>query len=181
MGAVFSRWFYFRFLKWKLKGQMPPLKKYIIIVVPHTSWRDFFIGLMVRGILNEKLNFVGKKELFGPLTGWFFRALGGAPIDRSGNKNSVQAIVSIYQEREAFRLALAPEGTRKKVSEWRTGFYHIAKTLHIPIVPVAFDYAKREVLIYEPYTLGTSEAEDFKQLKAYFKGVKGYHPEQSFD
>ena len=180
MGHAFSRWFYFTFLRWKLKGQMPPLKKYLIIVVPHTSWRDFFVGLLVRSILKEKLNFVGKKELFNPFTGWFFKALGGAPIDRSGNKNTVQAIVSLYQTRTYFRLALAPERTRKKVNQWRSGFYFIAKEVGIPIVPVAFDYAKKEVVINEPYILLHDRAKDFKNLEKYFKGVKGYHVDQSF-
>jgi len=180
MGQSFSRWFYFKVLGWKLTGEMPVLKKYLIIVVPHTSWRDFFIGLLVRSILKEKLNFVGKKELFGPLTGWFFKSLGGAPIDRSGNKNTVQAIVSLFQSRASFRLALAPEGTRKKVKEWRSGFYYIAKEVNIPIVPVAFDYAKKEVVIFLPYVLTHNQDKDFKNLKGYFKGVMGYHPEQSF-
>ena len=180
MGHAFSRWFYFNLMHWRLKGQMPKLNKYLIIVVPHTSWRDFFIGLLVRSILKEKLNFVGKKELFNPFTGWFFKALGGAPIDRSGNKNSVQAIVSLYQTRKHFRLALAPEGTRKKVKKWRSGFYFIAKEVDVPIVPVAFDYAKKEVVIYKPYTLLNDKTSDFKNLENFFKGVKGYHNDRSF-
>ena len=179
MTSQFSRWFYFKFLGWKLIGSLPDLKKYLIIVAPHTSWRDFFVGLLVRSILKEKLNFVGKKELFGPLTGWFFKGLGGAPIDRSGNKNTVDAIVSLYQHRDYFRLALAPEGTRKKVDQWRTGFYHIAKKLNIPIVPVAFDYSKRSVTIFDAYSMLEEQEKDFKNLKAYFEGVKGYHPERS--
>lgn len=180
MGHAFSQWFYFKLMRWRLKGQMPPLNKYLIIVVPHTSWRDFFVGLLVRSILKEKLNFVGKKELFNPFTGWFFRELGGVPIDRSGNKNTVQAVVSLYQTRKYFRLALAPEGTRKKVNQWRSGFYFIAKEADIPIVPVAFDYAKNEVVIFEPYTLLHNQAKDFKNLEKFFKGVKGYHTERSF-
>ena len=148
MTSQFSRWFYFKFLGWKLIGSLPDLKKYLIIVAPHTSWRDFFVGLLVRSILKEKLNFVGKKELFG-----------------------------LYQHRDYFRLAFAPEGTRKKVDQWRTGFYHIAKKLNIPIVPVAFDYSKRRVTIFGAYFMLKEQKKDFKNLKAYFEGVKGYHPE----
>ena len=86
-------------------------------MVPHTSWLDFLVGLLVRSISNEQINFLGKKELFSPLTAWFFRGLGGAPIDRSGKKGSVEAITAVFDEHDKFRIALAPEGTRKKVKK----------------------------------------------------------------
>ena len=113
--------------------------------MPHTSWLDFFLGLLVRSISNEQINFLGKKELFSPLTAWFFRGLGGAPIDRSGKQGSVEAITTIFNAHDKFRIALAPEGTRKKVKKLRTGYYHIAKNLKIPIVPVAFDYKNKNI------------------------------------
>ena len=69
-------------------------------MVPHTSWLDIFVGLLVRSISGESINFVGKKELFTPLTGWFFRTLGGAPIDRSGNKDSVESIAAVFEAHE---------------------------------------------------------------------------------
>ncbi|MBT7676892.1 MAG: acyltransferase, partial [Flavobacteriaceae bacterium] len=77
------KFIYTRLLGWKLVGTFPKELKYIVAVVPHTSWRDFFIGILVRSISGESINFVGKKELFSPLTAWFFKGLGGAPIDRS--------------------------------------------------------------------------------------------------
>ena len=70
------KFIYTRILGWELVGVFPTLPKYIVAVVPHTSWLDFFIGLLVRSISRETINFVGKKELFNPLTSWFFRGLG---------------------------------------------------------------------------------------------------------
>ena len=92
--------------------------------------------------------FCWEKELFNPLTGWFFRILGGAPIDRSGNKDSVESIAAVFEAHEKFRLALAPEGTRGKVDKLRTGYYYIAKRLKIPIIPVSFDYENKKVIVY---------------------------------
>lgn len=83
MRNLISRFIFFKLLNWKLIGHFPTLPKYIVAVVPHTSWMDFFVGLMVRSISKEQINFLGKKELFSPLTSWFFKSLGGAPIDRS--------------------------------------------------------------------------------------------------
>ena len=135
---------------------------------------------MVRSILNEQINFLGKKELFSPLTAWFFRGLGGAPIDRSGKKGSVEAITAVFDAHDKFRIALAPEGTRKKVKKLKTGYYHIAKILKIPIVPVAFDYKNKKVVIHPVFYTTTDETKDLGNLEKLFKGVVGFSKEKSF-
>ncbi len=175
-----SKLIYTRILGWELVGVFPTLPKYIVAVVPHTSWLDFFIGLLVRSISRETINFVGKKELFNPLTSWFFRGLGGAPIDRSGNKGSVESMVVVFKAHDKFRIALAPEGTRKKVEALRTGFYHIAKKANVPIVPVSFDYENKKVVIHPNFIPSEDEKKDLQSLEKLFKGVKGYSPEKSF-
>ena len=101
----------FKIFKWKILGEFSKVPKYIIAVAPHTSFYDFFIGILVRNIINEKINFVGKKELFGPLTGWFFKILGGVPVDRNSKKNTVDSIVEIFNKRKKFKLTITPEGT----------------------------------------------------------------------
>ena len=163
-----------------MTGTFPKLPKYIVAVVPHTSWVDFMLGIIVRNISGESINFVGKKELFGPLSGWFFRALGGAPIDRSGNKGSVDSMVAVFDAHTKFRIALAPEGTRKKVTQLRTGFYHIAKRLQIPIVPISFDYENKKVVIHPIFNTSKDEKKDIATLEYIFKGVGGYSKENSF-
>ena len=117
---------FFRLMGWKIEGDFPLLKKFIIAVYPHTRKMDFVIGVLTRSVLNEKVSYVGKQELFNPLTGWFFRALGGTPVNRNSNENKVSAIAKIFKEKDAFRMAIAPEGTRKKVDHWKSGFYYIA-------------------------------------------------------
>ena len=180
MFRLLSKGIFFKLLKWEMQGHFPTLPKYIVAVVPHTSWVDFFLGLLVRSISGESINFVGKKELFTPLTGWFFRSLGGAPIDRSGNKGSVESLAEVFDAHQKFRIALAPEGTRKKVEKLRTGYYHIAKRLQIPIVPVAFDYANKKVVVHTNFYTTDNETRDLKALETLFKGVVGYSKENSF-
>ena len=180
MGNLIASFIYFKLLKWKLEGNFPDLPKYVVAVVPHTSWLDFFIGLMVRSISKQQINFLGKKELFTPFTSWFFRGLGGAPLDRSGNKGTVEAIAQAFNSHQKFRIALAPEGTRKKVKQLKTGYYHIAKRLNIPIVPVAFDYSNKKVVIHQEFLPSGEEEEDLKKLEKLFRGVEGYSKERSF-
>ena len=106
----------------------------MIIAVPHTSWHDFYIGVLLRSVINIKANFIGKKSLFNPLTGWIFKALGGYPVIRKNNEKQVDAIARLFKDKDEFRIAIAPEGTRKKVKKWKTGFYYIAKKANVPIV-----------------------------------------------
>lgn len=176
-----AKFIYFNILGWKLNGSFPDAKKCVVIVVPHTHWLDFFLGLLIRKVINQEINYIGKKSLFKPPFGWFFRWTGGAPVDRSKNSNTVDNIVQVFNARKIFRLALAPEGTRKKVEQLRTGFYHIAKKAHVPIVMVAFDFGKREIKIGEPFFTTDNQENDFQKIQDFYKGVKGKVPEYSFD
>ena len=164
----------FSFFKWKILGKFSKVPKYIIAVAPHTSFYDFFIGILVRNIINEKINFIGKKELFGPLTGWFFRSLGGVPVERNSKKDTVSSIVEIFNKRKKFKLAIAPEGTRKKVKKWKTGFYYIALKAKIPIMPVAFDYNNKNVIVHSLFYPTGNIEEDFKNLYKKYKNVLSY-------
>ena len=115
-----AKFIYFKLLGWKIVGEFPDLKKCMLVVVPHTSWVDFFLGLLIRRVINKDMSFIAKKSLFKPPFGWYFRWMGGAPIDRSKSSDTVSAIAQIFEEKEVFRLALSPEGTRKKVDQWKT-------------------------------------------------------------
>jgi 1-acyl-sn-glycerol-3-phosphate acyltransferase len=166
---------------WTIKGSIAPeLKKCVMIVVPHTSWHDFYLGVFTRGITQLEMNFVAKKELFRFPLGYFFKWMGGAPLNRQKNENKVEAIAKVFESKEVFRLAIAPEGTRKKVSEWKTGFYYIAVKANIPIIPVAFDYGKKTVFIHDPYFPTNDIEKDIRFLEKYYVGVVGKVPEYSY-
>jgi len=169
----------FKIFKFKVKGNFPTNKKLIVLVFPHTSNWDFIVAIGVRVLLCEEINFVIKKEFYNFLTTNFFNSLGGKPIDRSGKTNSVEKILEMFKNNEVFRLAIAPEGTRKVVDKWKTGFYHIALNANCKILPVAFDWKKREVKIFEVFTPTNKFTNDLKFLKSLFKGVKGKIPENS--
>jgi 1-acyl-sn-glycerol-3-phosphate acyltransferase len=176
----FFRWFYFKILKWKLIGEIPKIEKMILPVIPHTHWNDFFMGIIIRNVIDEKINFVGKKEIFGPLTGWFFKIMGGTSVERNSKSNTVNSIVDIFKTRRVFRLALSPEGTRKKVKDWKTGFYHIAKLANVPICLVSFDYGKKQIVFHKLFYTTNNMKKDMSFLKGQFKGVVGRIPKYSW-
>ena len=178
-----SKFIYFKLLGWNVVGNTniskDSIKKAVIIAAPHTSWHDFYMGVLLRSVLNVKTNFVGKKELFVFPIGWLFRILGGAPIDRHTKENKVQAIAKLFKDREEFRMAMSPEGTRKKVTKWRTGFYYIAKEAKVPIIMFTFDFENKQNKISEPFYPTDDIEKDFEFMHAFFKGVKGKIPEYS--
>jgi 1-acyl-sn-glycerol-3-phosphate acyltransferase len=165
-------------LGWSIDGKFDKnILKTVVIVAPHTSWHDFYVGAFARKILNVQINYVGKKELFNSPLGWYFKWMGGEPIDRKSNQNKVEQIVDIFESQDEFRLAIAPEGTRKKVDRWKSGFYYIAKSANVPITPVSFDYKTKTVTIGDPFYITGNYEKDLIEIKQFFKGVVGKVPE----
>ncbi|MFT4737827.1 MAG: 1-acyl-sn-glycerol-3-phosphate acyltransferase [Cyclobacteriaceae bacterium] len=170
--------FWFRLAGWKIIGELPTAKKYLVIVAPHTSSWDFILGMAVKHIVGLHSDFLGKKALFNmPIVGRFMRSVGGHPVDRTKNSNMVDQVVSLFNDRDEFVVTLAPEGTRSFVPKWKTGFYHIAHKAGIPIAMVGFDYQKREVEFKELfYPTGDLEV-DMGIILSYFRTVVGKYPE----
>ena len=117
----------------------------IVAVAPHTSWWDFPVGVLVNSGMRLRANFVGKHTLFSWPIGYLFRWLGGVPVDRRQKNNFVSATVEAFHQNERLHLVIAPEGTRKKVDKFKTGFYHIARLAGVPIVLTKFDWKNKIV------------------------------------
>jgi len=162
---------------WKIVNDFPKLKKYIVIAAPHTSWQDFPIAIMTKFIKAAKINYIGKASLFKWPFGFLFRWLGGAPVDRTKNTKLVDQIVEIFNSKERFVLGMSPEGTRKKVEHWKTGFYYIAKGANIPVVMATLNFPEKEIKISKPYHLTNNMDADIEYFRNYFDGVIGKHPE----
>ncbi len=170
--------FLFKLFGWKTNGQIPDFKKYIIAVGPHTSNWDFLVGVGARAELKiNKAQFLGKSQLFKPPFGWIFRALGGHPVDRSSKQDMVEQVVNIFDRHNEFILAVAPEGTRKKVQKLRTGFYYIAKGAHVPIVPVGFDFLKKEVIVGPTLYPSEDFENDMQRILSFYRTINARNPE----
>ncbi|SHH51604.1 1-acyl-sn-glycerol-3-phosphate acyltransferase [Winogradskyella jejuensis] len=178
-----AKFIYFKLLGWKVVGNtnfsQDKVKKAVIIAAPHTSWHDFFIGLYLRKVTGVKTNFIGKKELFVWPLKYYFRAIGGRPVDRTSGQNKVEAIAKLFEGEEEFRLTLAPEGTRKKVDEWKTGFYYIAKAAKVPIIMFTLDFKNKQNKVSEPFYPTDDKEADFAFMHAFYEGVVGKVPDYS--
>ena len=135
---------------------------------------------MARCALKLDIKYVGKRSLFRFPFGPIFYWLGGYPVDRKVKGNFVDAVVDVFDEKEAFCICIAPEGTRKKVDKLKTGFYHIAKGAKVAIIPTKLDWEHKELTFGKPFYPTNNEKADFEFLENYFKEVKGRNPENSW-
>jgi 1-acyl-sn-glycerol-3-phosphate acyltransferase len=175
------KWIFFNLMGWKIEGDFDDkIKKCVLMVMPHTSWHDFYIAIICRGATGIDINWVGKKELFRFPFGWFFKYLGGAPLDRTGGLNKVDSIAAIFESKDTFRLGLSPEGTRKKVEQLKTGFYYIALRANVPIIAVALDFGKKVVSFGNPVMPTGNIDSDLAILLTHYIGVTGKFPENGF-
>jgi 1-acyl-sn-glycerol-3-phosphate acyltransferase len=166
---------------WKIDGTIDPkITKCVMMVMPHTSWHDFYLGLFTRGITGLEMNWVGKKELFKFPFKYYFKYMGGAPLDRTGGLNKVDSIAAIFETRKTFRLAISPEGTRTKVTILKSGFYYIALKAGVPIIPVAFDFGTKTVKFGAPFAPTGNYDNDLKLLLTHFEGVTGKISENGY-
>lgn len=168
-------------LGWRIEGRIPDLAKCVIIVAPHTSNWDFVIGIATLFALGLRVSYLGKHSLFrGPL-GWFLRATGGIPVDRRAAVGVVERAVELVRRSERIFLALSPEGTRKRVESWRSGYYRIAIGAGVPIFPVALDYSRKAVVLRELFSPSGDHERDEAALRALFAARMARHPESYQD
>lgn len=169
---------WFRRQGWTVEGRAAEPRKFIVIAAPHTSNWDFLYFIGAAESLNLDLSFMGKKSLFR----WPFRKLmqdmGGIPVDRSKSQGYVEQMVEEFARRDEFMLTIAPEGTRGKVRQWRTGFYHIAVGAKVPLVCGLMDY-KRKVVGLGPAIWPSGDyAKDMEQVVAYYAQCTPKHPDR---
>jgi len=158
---------------WKIRGDWPADPKAVIVAAPHTSNWDGIYMLAAAAYFRVKLGWMGKKSLttgpFGGIVKW----LGCVPIDRSGNHNMVSSMVEAFAARDEMLLLIPPEGTRGLVREWKSGFYHIARSAGVPLIIAVMDYGSRTIRIADLFhPTGDAEA-DIAAIQAYYQGAVG--------
>lgn len=163
---------------WRVEGEIPDIKKFVIIAAPHTSNWDFPITLAVAFAMRMKIYWMGKAAIFRWPFAATFRWLGGIPIDRSKTNNVVEQSIRSFRELERLIMLVPPEGTRKKVSYWKTGFYHIAQGANVPIVLGFLDY-RRKIGGIGPTFHPTGQIErDMQAIKAFYDSITGKRQSQ---
>jgi 1-acyl-sn-glycerol-3-phosphate acyltransferase len=180
--AAISRWLLARF-GWRIEFEGLPGPKGILIVYPHTSNWDFVVGLLAKWAIGLPLRFIGKESLFRGLTGAtlgrLMRLWGGRPVDRHQASGAVEQLAALMRGEPWFWLALSPEGTRKHQDHLRSGFYHLALALDVPVGLAYIDFSRRRVGVMDFMRMSGDEARDLAMLRAFYADKVGRYPERA--
>jgi 1-acyl-sn-glycerol-3-phosphate acyltransferase len=163
-------------LRWRIEGVMPDVPRCVLIVAPHTSNWDFVVGLASLLALDLRLTWLGKRQIFrGPL-GALWRALGGVPVDRDAPGGLIEEAAAVLRAPRSAFVGIAPEGTRRKVERWKSGFWRIARAAEAPILPVAFDYRRRATVLGDIFTPTDDYEADLAELRSRFSADMAKNP-----
>ncbi|RMG67109.1 MAG: glycerol acyltransferase [Calditrichaeota bacterium] len=154
---------------WKLELELPPAPSYVIIGAPHTSNWDWVMMLLGKWATGLRVHWAGKHTLFRRPFGPLMRRLGGIPVDRTSSTNLVDQLVAAFASRPDFRLIIAPEGTRKPVDRWKSGFYYIALGAGVPIALGYFDLQRKAFGIGGWIVPTGNVAVDLERIRAFYR------------
>jgi 1-acyl-sn-glycerol-3-phosphate acyltransferase len=163
-------------LGFRLEGAVPDIPRCVTIVAPHTSNWDFVVGLAGMLALGVDFRWLGKHTLFRFPFGGVLRWLGGIPVDRRAAEGVVREVAQHFRTRPRLYLAVTPEGTRKAVERWKSGFYRIAQNAGVPILPVSFDHARGIITLWPTLTPTGDYAADLATLAARFDSRMARRP-----
>jgi 1-acyl-sn-glycerol-3-phosphate acyltransferase len=177
MKTLFS--LYFRLKGWKIEGGIPKdFKKCVLLAAPHTSNWDFIFGLGALRLFGVDVKYLAKKELFKFPFESIFKSLGGIPVDRTKSNSMVNAMIELIKQRDELVVLIPPEGTRKRVQRWKSGFYNVAMGAQVPIALGYLDYKRKVAGIGPAFMPSGDKEKDFEYITGFYKQITAKFPEQ---
>jgi 1-acyl-sn-glycerol-3-phosphate acyltransferase len=177
-GGAFGRWLGRSVLRlggWTIEGQFPDVPRLVLLAAPHSSAWDAVWGLAAKLALGVDIAFLAKAELFkGPL-GWVLRRFGGIPVDRTKAHGAVEQAAANIRNAERMWFVLAPEGTRKRVEHWKSGFWHIARAAGVPVFCAYFHYPDRIIGLGRLFEMSGKLDPDMATIRDYYRPFVGKH------
>ena len=173
----FCSWLLYKQRGWTVNVNQPHPDKFIICLAPHTSNWDFALGQLYSRAEGMKINFLMKKEWFFWPLGPIFKRMGGIPVYRQKKMSMTDSMAETAKNVDQFKLCITPEGTRKRVEDWKKGFYFIALKAGIPILLYGADYERKLIQCTKTIIPSGDLEKDMREIKLYFKDFKGKKPE----
>ena len=164
---------------WTIKGMVPDEERIVIIAAPHTSNWDFVLAMLAIFGLNIKLRWLGKHSIFKPGFKNFFKWLGGIPVYRDNPSNLIDNVVKIVKKEKSIVIAMTPEGTRRKVKRWKTGFLRIAKQTHSKILLISIDAPTKSIEIGKIFNPTGNSEDDLAFIQKYYSSFRGINHQKS--
>ncbi len=164
---------------WRIVGQVPEAKAYVLIAAPHTSNWDFLWTMATAVALGVRIRWFGKHTLFKPGVGWLLELWGGIPIRRHEPGDRVAKMAAVFRSKADLVLLVPAEGTRSYAPHWKSGFYHIARAAGVPIVLGFLDYGRSEVGFGPTIDPTGDIAVDMDRIREFYAPLEGRYPPQA--
>lgn len=182
--SLYNLWF--KLKGWTFSTSLPKeVHRCVMIASPHTSNWDFIYMAATFDMLNIKIRFTVKQEMRKwPIAGWMLSRFGAIWIDRTPKAGSterpsmVELMTDLFKENEKLTLIVTPEGTRSLRTEWKTGFYHVAKNAGVPICLGYLDYAKKQSGVGKVIWPSDDMEADLREIMNFYKDIAPCHPEK---
>lgn len=164
-----------RLLGWRLEGTIPNVPKFVAIGAPHTSAWDWIIAMLAIPALGVRVTWMGAEWIFRyPFMGF----LGGVEVDRSRPQGVVERYIEQFANHDQYILGLLPEGTRKKMVPWKSGFWRIAHGAGVPILVVTIDLRQKR-LVFGPTIEPSDDYEaDLAKIQSLFTEFLDQYPDR---
>ncbi|MBT8099472.1 MAG: 1-acyl-sn-glycerol-3-phosphate acyltransferase [Gammaproteobacteria bacterium] len=163
--------------RWEVIGRPPDLLKAVIIGAPHTSYWDGYWALVYKVAVGLDVKFYVKKSLFWFPLNVLLKGLGAVPLDRSKAGRAVEHTIEVLNRNDRYFFGLAPEGTRRKMPGWKSGFYRIAEGAAVPVVLGFFDYRNKRLGLGPTITLTGDADADLRIIRSFYESTSGRRPE----
>lgn len=167
---------YLRLIRWTTTVQEPIPDKCVMIAGPHTTNWDFLVMIAMARDKGVSIKWLGKDSLFTPPLGWFMRAVGGVPVQRSSAKGMVESLAAEFPKHQVLHLVVPAEGTRSKTEYWKSGFYRIALAAHVPVLCAFVDGPSRSGGFGPIIHLTGDVKADMDKVRAFYEPLDGLKP-----
>ena len=164
-------------LNWKIVDNIK-VKKVIannpkvIVTILHTSIWDGFLTVFICCALQIHVNNIVKYK-FMQIINLVFPYYHTIILQNS----NTPAIIKYVNNTEHFILAIAPEGSRRYVERWRSGWYHIARGTDAVVIPIGFDYQSKTIYLNKVMRVTDNYEHDLQVMQEELKQYPPCYPE----
>lgn len=159
---------------WRMAGALPDLPRAVLIAAPHSSNWDGVWGIAAKLAMGLRLSILGKHSLFRiPMLGPLLRWQGVIPVNRAAANGVVGQAIDALRDSPCMWYAIAPEGTRRQVEQWKPGFWRIAHGAGVPVIVAAFDYPSRTLTIGPAFALSGDMTADIAAIQRWYAPFRG--------
>jgi len=175
-----AKFFLHNVLGWTMDERPYQHDKCVILGFPHTCLMDYLIFALYMMSLDERPVVMVKKEAFFWPLSILLNKWQAIKTDRSRGAGVLKQCIEEFAKRDNMKLSLSPEGTRKPVKNWKTGFHMIAREAGVPVYLGYYDWTHKYITHGDPFEISDDLRADLLSIQKFYKQspASGKYPER---